>query len=121
MEEKLALQNSKDRQSILDKVYTSQSNINEIDYFSILDEDINSLLFIKDEVNDFVGSLTKYITIVKPKLDSNGIYAFNEKIKKICQQYLNDTDWYIIRKFESNKPIPEIVSYRRNECKLMLD
>jgi hypothetical protein len=31
--------------------------------------------------------------------------------------YLKDTDWYIIRKIETGKEIPEEVSEKRNSCR----
>lgn len=37
-----------------------------------------------------------------------------------AQQYLDDTDWYVTRHIETGKPVPEEVTAKRAECRVIL-
>lgn len=41
--------------------------------------------------------------------------------KAEAKQYLNNTDWYIIRKIETGVLVPNDVSTKRDECKKILN
>lgn len=39
---------------------------------------------------------------------------------KEAQQYLNDTDWYVVRKLDTGVDIPEPVASKRQQCRELI-
>lgn len=96
--------------------------------FAFIDEDKNKLVtttfFLTDySLSDMVevdeseveqGSDSSwYMKGYAPKVSVDEI---QEEIDRL-QAYLDETDWYIVRMFESGKMVPEEIRYKRDEAR----
>ena len=43
-----------------------------------------------------------------------------EQLRREAQEYLKETDWYVVRKVETNKPLPADVQQKRTDARAIL-
>jgi hypothetical protein len=68
---------------------------------------------IDKKIDSIENKLPKPTKPVNPKL-------YEVTKKKTAKDYLQTTDWYVIRYMETGKPIPQEVKVKRQECRNIL-
>jgi len=73
---------------------------------------------LTEKLNDFLAAGG----IIEPFMTDAEIDA-EEAQKKLAEahQYLNDTDWYIVREQDTGKPTPPIVHQKREEARAYIN
>ena len=82
----------------------------EISYVS--EEFLDSVVQEGDTVEDYVAP-TERLEPTAEEIADNQVYFENHK----ARQYLADTDWYVTRKAETGKAIPDDILTKRQEAR----
>ena len=78
----------------------------------VSEEFLDSVVQEGDTVEDYVAP-TEREEPTAEEIDNNQVYFENHKARK----YLADTDWYVTRKAETGKAIPDDVLTKREEAR----
>lgn len=57
---------------------------------------------------------------VRAQIEADKVEAEQQVLKNEAQAYLDNTDWYVVRKSETGVEIPEDVLTKRAECREVL-